>query len=324
MIEINKGKIKTWSTIGQRATFGLVAYEIANKVKDLMILTCDVSTSAGLDRFRKKFPEKFLELGISEQNMIGVASGLSNESYKVITTSFAPFQTMRCCEQIKVNLGYMKQKISMVGLASGLVLGPLGYTHCCIEDIGVLRSIPNLTIISPADSFETVKATEASIKHDQSVYIRLTGGSNNPMVYESDYKFEIGKAKMLIDNGEILIISNGMMVKKSIDIANYFKERGVNISVINMHTIKPLDHDLLDKIISKYKYCFSLEEHNIFGGLGSALSEYFASKDHKIKFKSIGIEDKYIKSGSYNYLLKEYRLDNESIINTIKKIISHE
>ena len=289
-----------------------------------MIVTADVSTSAGLDRYKKKYPNNYVDVGIGEQNMMSVASGLASEGFDVITTTFSPFQTLRCAEQIKVNLGYMKNKVVMVGLASGLILGNLGFTHCSIEDIGILRSIPNLTIISPADSFETVKATEASVKHDQSVYIRITGCSNNHMVYESDYKFEIGKAKMLIDNGEILIISNGMMVKKSIDIANYFKERGVNISVINMHTIKPLDHDLLDKIISKYKYCFSLEEHNIFGGLGSALSEYFASKDHRIKFKSIGIEDKYIKSGSYNYLLKEYGLDNESIINTIKKIISHE
>ena len=321
---IDNNKIKLWSSIGSRASFGLAAFELAKNNNNLMIVTADVSTSAGLDRYKKKYPNNYVDVGIGEQNMMSVASGLASEGFDVITTTFSPFQTLRCAEQIKVNLGYMKNKVVMVGLASGLILGNLGFTHCSIEDIGILRSIPNLTIISPADSFETVKATEASIKHDQSVYIRLTGGSNNPMVYESDYKFEIGKAKMLIDNGEILIISNGMMVKKSIDIANYFKERGVNISVINMHTIKPLDHDLLDKIISKYKYCFSLEEHNIFGGLGSALSEYFASKDHKIKFKSIGIEDKYIKSGSYNYLLKEYRLDNESIINTIKKIITHE
>lgn len=321
---IDNNKIKLWSSIGSRASFGLAAFELAKNNNNLMIVTADVSTSAGLDRYKKKYPNNYVDVGIGEQNMMSVASGLASEGFDVITTTFSPFQTLRCAEQIKVNLGYMKNKVVMVGLASGLILGNLGFTHCSIEDIGILRSIPNLTIISPADSFETVKATEASIKHDQSVYIRLTGGSNNPMVYESDYEFEIGKAKMLIDNGEILIISNGMMVKKSIDIANYFKERGVNISVINMHTIKPLDHDLLDKIISKYKYCFSLEEHNIFGGLGSALSEYFASKDHKIKFKSIGIEDKYIKSGSYNYLLKEYRLDNESIINTIKKIISHE
>ena len=321
---IDNNKIKLWSSIGSRASFGLTAFELAKNNNNLMIVTADVSTSAGLDRYKKKFPNNYVDVGIGEQNMMSVASGLASEGFDVITTTFSPFQTLRCAEQIKVNLGYMKNKVVMVGLASGLILGNLGFTHCSIEDIGILRSIPNLTIISPADSFETVKATEAAIKHDQSVYIRLTGGSNNPIVYESDYKFEIGKAKMLIDNGEILIIANGMMVKKSIDIASYFKEEGVNISVVNMHTVKPLDHNLLDKIIYKYKYCFSLEEHNIYGGLGSALAEYFASKDHKVKFKSIGIEDKYIKRGSYNYLLKKYRLDNKSIINTIKKIILHE
>jgi transketolase len=132
----NKNNFKIWSKLGMRASFGIIAQEIAKKEKDLMILTADVSTSAGLDRFKKTFPEKYLDVGIAEQNLIGVAAGLSNEGYKVFTTTFAPFQTMRCCEQIKVNLGYMKQKICMVGLASGLVLGNLGYTHCCIEDIG--------------------------------------------------------------------------------------------------------------------------------------------------------------------------------------------
>ena len=149
---INDRNIKMWSTIGSRATFGIAALELAKEVENLMVLTCDVSTSAGLDRYRKTFPEKYLDLGIAEQNMIGVASGLSSEGFNVVTTTFAPFQTIRCCEQIKVNIGYMKQKVCMVGIGSGLALGTLGYTHCCIEDIGVLRSIPEISIISPADS----------------------------------------------------------------------------------------------------------------------------------------------------------------------------
>ena len=132
--------------------FGLAAFELGKKIDNLIVLTCDVSTSAGLDRFRKTYTNKYLDLGIAEQNMIGVAAGLSSEGYNVVTTTFAPFQTIRCCEQIKVNMGYMKQKVCMVGLASGLALGNLGFTHCCIEDIGVLRSIPGIKIISPADS----------------------------------------------------------------------------------------------------------------------------------------------------------------------------
>ena len=161
---INERNIKIWSTIGERATVGIAALELARTIDNLMVLTCDVSTSAGLDRYRKTYPEKYLDLGIAEQNMIGVAAGLASENFNVITTTFAPFQTMRCCEQIKVNLGYMRQKICMVGIASGLALGTLGYTHCCIEDIGTLRSIPGITIISPADSLETVKALEAAVK----------------------------------------------------------------------------------------------------------------------------------------------------------------
>ena len=168
---IDQKKIKIWSTIGSRATFGMALLEISKKIENLIVLSSDVSTSAGLDRFRKMHPEKYVELGISEQNMIGVATGLSAENFNVVTTTFAPFQTIRCCEQIKINLGYMEHKVTLVGLASGLALGNLGYTHCCIEDIGILRTIPNITILSPADSLETVKCLESSLKTNQSVYI---------------------------------------------------------------------------------------------------------------------------------------------------------
>ena len=210
-----------------RATFGVAALELGNTVDKLMVLTGDVSTSAGLDRFKKKFPDKYLDVGIAEQNLIGIGAGLASEGFNVITTTFAPFQTIRCCEQIKVNLGYMKQKICMVGLASGLALGTFGYTHCCIEDVGILRSIPNLTIISPADSSETVKAVLASLEHKNSVYIRLTGDMNQPVVFNKDYDFEIGKGIKLLDEGNISIIATGTMVHKSLEAAKILKEKGV-------------------------------------------------------------------------------------------------
>ena len=183
------------------------SFDLAKKIDDLIIVTADVSTSAGLDRFKKTYPEKYIDVGIAEQNMIGIATGLSSEGYNVITTTFSPFQTLRCCEQIKVNLGYMKHKVCLVGLASGLVLGTLGFTHCSIEDVGVLRSIPNITIISPADGLETIKAVEAATNHDKSVYIRLTGGSNNPIINE-DYDFEIGKGVELKEGDDVSIFSS--------------------------------------------------------------------------------------------------------------------
>ena len=213
----NKSNLKIWSTLGMRATFGVAALELGNTVDKLMILTGDVSTSAGLDRFKKKFPDKYLDVGIAEQNLIGIGAGLASEGFNVITTTFAPFQTMRCCEQIKVNLGYMKQKICMVGLASGLALGTLGYTHCCIEDVGILRSIPNLSIVAPADSAETVKAVMASIEYNNSVYIRLTGDASINQVYEDDYDFKIGKSITLKNGKDISIFASGTMVKVALD-----------------------------------------------------------------------------------------------------------
>ena len=183
---------------GKNPRMAQVILDAPNRPKTLSsiekVFTAFSNYARDPEGFRKLYPDKYLDLGIAEQNTIGIASGLASEGFQVITTTFAPFQTARCCEQIKVNLGYMKQKVCMVGLASGLVLGTLGYTHCSIEDIGILRSIPNIQIVSPADSTETVKAVQAALKSKKSTYIRLTGSSNNPAVYKSDYKFTIGKS----------------------------------------------------------------------------------------------------------------------------------
>lgn len=318
-MEINQRNIKLLSTIGPRASFGLYALDLVKKYNELMILSCDVSTSAGLDRYRKQHKDNYLELGISEQNMIGVATGLARENYKVITTTFAPFQTMRCCEQIKVNLGYMKEKVTMVGLASGLILGNLGFTHCCIEDVGVLRSIPNITIISPADSLETIKAIEASISHSQSCYIRLTGGSNNPIVYDKDYDFKIGKAIKLVNGDDITIFSTGASVAQSLKISKALKEKKINASVINLHTIKPIDKESVLSNSLNSKLIVTIEEHNIIGGLGSAVLEALALENNTSKKLIFGINDNYVKSGSYNFLRKQYKLDENHIIEKIEQ-----
>tara|TARA_B110000971_G_C20033726_1_gene512978 strand:- start:1882 stop:2853 length:972 start_codon:yes stop_codon:yes gene_type:complete len=316
-MEINDRNIKMWSTIGSRATFGIAALELAKKIENLMVLTCDVSTSAGLDRYRKTLPEKYLDLGIAEQNMIGVAAGLSSEGYNVVTTTFAPFQTIRCCEQIKVNVGYMKQKICMVGLASGLALGNLGFTHCCIEDIGVLRSIPGITIISPADSLETVKALEAALKFESSTYIRLTGASNNPVVNKNDYDFEIGKSIKLLEGEDLTIFSAGATVFNCIKASEILKNNGVSAKVINMHTIKPIDKAAINKSCEHSKLIVSVEEHNIFGGLGTAIAEHMASLKSHPKLLTIGVNDYYSKGGSYEFLKEKHGLSTDKIVSNV-------
>jgi len=315
---LNKSNFKIWSRLGMRATFGIAALEVGEKSEKLLVLTGDVSTSAGLDRFKKKFPNKYLDVGIAEQNLIGIASGLASEGFDVITTTFAPFQTTRCCEQIKVNLGYMKQKICMVGLASGLALGTLGYTHCCIEDVGILRSIPNLTIISPADSAEAVKSVFAGIKHKQSVYIRLTGGANISQIYEDDYNFEIGKSITLKPGKDISIFATGTMVKVALDCANILEKKGIDAEVVNMHTIKPIDFQKIKDSAKTSKLIISIEEHNVIGGLGSAISECLSDIELSPRHIFFGINDTYSKGGEYDFLKKKFGLTPEQIC---KKII---
>ena len=211
----------------------------------------------------------------------------------------------------------MKEKVTMVGLASGLVLGNLGFTHCCIEDVGVLRSIPNITIISPADSLETIKAIEASISHSQSCYIRLTGGSNNSIVYDKDYDFKIGKAIKLINGDDITIFSTGATVATSIKISKALKEKKINASVINLHTIKPIDKESVLSNSLNSKLIVTLEEHNIIGGLGSAVLEALAFEKNTPRKLIFGINDNYVKSGSYNFLKRQYKLDENHIIEKI-------
>ena len=315
-MDINEKSIKIWSTIGSRATLGIAALDLAKEIDNLMVLTCDVSTSAGLDRFRKTYPEKYLDLGIAEQNMIGVAAGLASENFNVITTTFAPFQTMRCCEQIKVNLGYMKQKICMVGIASGLALGTLGYTHCCIEDVGILRSIPGITIISPADSLETVKALEAAVKSETPSYLRLTGSSNNPIIYNKNYEFKIGKSITLREGKDITIFCAGAMVHKSLEVAKILESKNISSKVVNMHTIKPIDKMAIEEACNS-KLIVSVEEHNIIGGLGSAIAEYKSSLKKSPKQLFLGIKDTYSKGGNYKFLQEKHRLTSNKIVEDI-------
>ena len=315
-LKLDGKNTKMFSRIGSRATFGLASLELAEKIENLMILTSDVSTSAGLDRFRKTYKDKFIEVGIAEQNLISIAAGMASEDFNVITTTFAPFQTMRCLEQIKVNLGYMKQKVCMVGIASGLALGTLGFTHCCIEDIGILRSIPGITIVSPADSLETVKAIQAAVKSEKPSYLRLTGTSNNPIVYNKDYDFKIGKSITLKEGKDIVIFCSGAMVHQSLKASEILEKKNISCKVINMHTIKPIDKIAIEEAC-KANLIVSVEEHNIIGGLGSAIAEHKSTLIKSPKQLFLGIKDNYSKGGSYKYLLEKNRLTPDKIVEDI-------
>jgi len=316
-MQITSKSVKTWSTIGARPTYGLAVMELAKHLEDLMVVTGDVSTSAGLDRFRKTYPEKFVDVGIAEQNMIGVAAGLADNGYNVFTVTFAPFQTLRCLDQIKVDLAYSNIKVTMTGLASGLINGPLGNTHCCIEDVGALRSIPNLTILSPADGVGIVKAVFASAESSQPIFIRLTGGSNNPIVYHDDINFQIGEAIEIETGNDLTIFATGTMVFNSLQAAKILAEKGISASVWDMHTIKPLDEAAVRKAADKNQLIVTVEEHNVFGGLSSAVSEYLSSYKSSPSQLSIGINDFFPKPGEYPFMLKQCGLTPEQIAQNI-------
>jgi transketolase len=317
VIDITDKNIKLWSTVGPRATFGLVLLEIARYREELLVVTADVSSSAGLDRFAKTFPDRFVDVGIAEQNMIGIAAGLADNGYEVFTTTFAPFQTLRCLDQIKVNLAYSNIKATMVGLASGLVNGPLGNTHCCIEDVGALRSIPNITIMSPADGVGVAKSVLASFECTGPVYIRLTGGVNNPIVYDKDVHYRVGEAIEVRNGLDLTIFATGTMVYNSIVAAEFLAKRGVSASVVDMHTIKPIDTSAIKKAVTKGGMVVTVEEHNVIGGLGSAVSEALARVEGAPPVLSIGVEDVFLQAGTYSYMLEQSGLTPESISDRI-------
>lgn len=311
-MEVTARNVKKWSTIGVRPTFGMTILELAKENSDIMVLTADVSTSAGLERYKKMLPEQFIDVGIAEQNMMGIAAALSKEGYIVVTTTFAPFQSMRCLEQIRVNQGYMQLPLIMVGLSSGLYHCYLGNTHCCFEDAAILRSIPNLTVVTPADGAELVKILESAVNYGKSVYIRLIEGKNLPIIYDKEFDFFIGKANVLREGKDVVILANGTMVFQSLQAADILQEKGVECKVIDFHTIKPLDTEILDSI-SEYKLMVTIEEHNVIGGLGSAVAEYMMQKKIKPRQLFMGIQDFYPHSSEYKNALKQCALTAEQI-----------
>jgi len=305
--------------LGSRGVFGQAILSLAETKKDLMVLSADLGSSSGLSRFKNAFPDKFLNVGISEQNMIGVAAGLAKEGSVVFATSFAPFIAMRASEQIRMNMGYMDLNIKAVAIGSGIAMAFLGNSHYGIEDASIMRSIPNLTVVSPADCGEIVKTVFAAAEYEGPMYIRLTGEANNPVVYKEDYNFEIGKAITLREGSEITIIANGTMVYESLEAAKILELEGLSATVVNMHTIKPLDTSVIDKAVASSKLIVSVEEHSVIGGLGGAISEYKTSLRNAPPQLIIGLPDKFGKVGEHRYLLEKYGLTAKQIAEKIVK-----
>jgi len=312
--------IKLWSKFGPRAVYGMAMHNLAKDKPNLVAISGDLGNSSGLDRFKRDYPDQYLNAGIAEQNMIGFAAGVSRNFYNVFVSSFAPFLTMRAAEQVRMNLGYMSANVKLVGIGSGLSMGFLGNSHYGLEDISIMRAIPGLAIVSPADCFELVKVVEFASEYTGPMYIRLTGAPDNPIVYNEDYDFDFGKAVWLKEGCDICLIATGSMVAHSMVAANLISQCGISCSVVNMHTISPIDSEALDKAFDNHSLVVTIEEHFLSGGLGTLVAEYRAIKNISCKHSLIGLPNCYGVTAEYDYLLNYYGLVGSQIAEKIKSI----
>jgi transketolase len=305
--------------IATREAYGTALAEFGEKY-DLVVLDADLSKSTKTDTFKKKFPEKFINMGIAEGNMMSTAAGISTCGKVVFASSFAMFAAGRAFEQIRNSIGYPHLNVKIGASHAGISVGEDGATHQCLEDIGIMRTIPGMAVISPSDAVETRAAVEAAINFPGPVYLRL-GRLSVPVIYDqAAFKFEIGKGIELFDGKDVTIIANGLMVHEAITAKKLLDEAGISARVIDMHTIKPIDKEIIIKAAKETGAIVTAEEHNILGGLGSAVAEVLA-ENYPAPMKRVGVEDKFGKSGKPEVLLKEYGLTAEDIVKKVKEVI---
>jgi transketolase len=319
MIPINSSSVRVWSLLGQGGTLGTALLEMAKVNDKIVAVTSDLASVSGLDRFMKIFPDRLINTGIAEQNMVGVAAGFANEGFIPFAISFANFSVLRACEATRHFMGYMQRNVKLIGLGSGFATGVFGNTHYGREDIAIIRAIPDIVILSPADCTELVKALEAAAYYSGPVYIRLTGVLNNPVVYRENFDYTIGKAIELRKGETISIIATGSMVHNSLLASEILDKQGISAKVIDMHTIKPLDTELIEMECISSKMIVSVEEHSTIGGLGGAISEYLSSLHQHPVLLRLGMKDHFQPSGDYHYMLEQNDLLPEQIVTVIKR-----
>jgi len=289
------------------------------KDKRIVVLDADLAESTRSIKFKEKYPERFFDVGIAEQNLVATAAGLAASGKIPFASSFAVFITGRAYGQVRLNAGISHLNIKLVGSHAGLLTGEDGASHQSLEDISLMRGIPKMIVIQPCDFIEAKKATIAISKYKGPVYLRL-GRTKLPIITKKNYQFKIGKGVVLKDGKDITIIATGSLVHIALEAANELKKQKISARVINIHTIKPIDKNLIIKAAKETKAIVTAEDHNIRGGLGSAVSEIL-SENHPIKIKCIGINDQFGESGKPDELYKKYGLTKENIIKTAKQLI---
>ena len=289
--------------------------------KNIVAVTSDSRGSGKLVPFGEQLPYQLIEVGIAEQNLVGVCAGLSAVGKKVFGVSPSSFLTARSLEQIKNDIAYSNQPVVLVGISAGISYGQLGATHHSIHDFAVLRAINNISIVSPADNFETAEVIKKSLDYDKPLFIRY-GKKPTLNLHKEGQKFEIGKAIMVDQGDEIVLIATGETVQRAYLASQILKKEGLNATVISMHTIKPFDKETFLEAVSNAKVLISIEEHSIYGGLGEICASIISQEKININFKILGIPDEYMINGSQSEVLDHYDMAPHKISNLAKALIS--
>jgi len=301
-----------------REAYGDLLVELGEKDKSIFVLDADLSSSTKTIKFAKKFPERFINCGIAEQNMINVAAGLAVAGKKPFVSTFAIFGSGRAWEQIRNTLAVGNLNVNIVVTHGGISVGPDGLSHQSLEDISLMRSIPNMTVLVPSDAPEAVAAIRAATEIDGPVYVRL-GRPKVPTVWTGD-KFTVGKAQLVQEGSDVTLVACGIMVNEAMRAAEVLAKKGISAEIINMGTIKPLDGDMLLTSVNKTGCVVSCEEHGVIGGLGSAVAE-FLSKNKPVVQSFIGVKDRFGQSGDPAVLMVEYQLTAEDIAAEAESVI---
>lgn len=308
--------------VATRESYGNALVELGKEHKDLIVLDADLAAATKTGMFKKVFPERHIDCGIAECNMVGIAAGLAATGKVPFVSTFAMFAAGRAYEQIRNSVGYPHLNVKIGATHAGISVGEDGATHQCNEDMALMRTIPGMVVINPSDDIEAKAAVKAAYEHQGPVYLRF-GRLGSPIINENDnYKFELGKGVTLREGHDVTIIATGLMVAASLEAAKLLEKDGIEVKVINMHTIKPLDHDLVIECARQTGKVVTVEEHSVIGGLGSAVCDIL-SENYPVNVLKIGINDVFGESGPALELLDKYGLNAEGIYNQVKTFISN-
>ncbi len=308
--------------IATRESYGKALVELGEEYEDVVVLDADLALATKTCLFRNQYPNRHIDCGIAEANMISVAAGMATTGVVPFASSFAMFAAGRAFEQIRNSVGYPHLNVKIAATHAGISVGEDGATHQCNEDIALMRAIPGMVVINPSDDVEARAAVKAAYEYNGPVYLRF-GRLAVPVIHDENYKFEMGKAEVLQKGRDVTIMATGLCVSQALDAAKQLEADGIAAEVINVHTIKPLDEEILIASAKKTGCVVTVEEHSVIGGLGSAVSDLMA-KTLYAKVMKIGIQDTYGESGPALELIKKYGLDADSIYTKVKEFLDGE